>query len=228
MERISRPARGVRLANDAAKVMAQVGSLVSGAGVLAVLWFGPLSGMTSSSFTAHMTVHISVVAIAAPLIAIGLAGTRYDPVAAAPAIFAPLPASIIEFLVVSAWHTPILHHAARTNGPVFAAEQLTFLASGLLLWLAAVGGAAGTRRWRAVAGAGALLFTSMHMTLLGALFALTPRPLYAHGGTGAFGLSALNDQHLGGTIMLIVGGASYLTGGLWLAARALRWNAGTE
>jgi putative membrane protein len=54
----------------------------------------------------------------------------------------------------------------------------------------------------------------MHMTLLGALFALPPRPLYAHAGS-------LADQHLGGVIMLLVGGASYLAGGLWLTARVL-------
>ena len=60
----------------------------------------------------------------------------------------------------------------------------------------------------------------MHMTLLGALFALTPRALYAaHHGAGA---AALADQHLGGVIMLLVGGGSYMAGGLWLTARMLR------
>ena len=52
------------------------------------------------------------------------------------------------------------------------------------------------------------------MTLLGALFALTPRALYGHGD--------LFDQHLGGAIMLLVGGASYLMGGLWLTAGMLK------
>jgi putative membrane protein len=168
-----------------------------------------------------MLVHISVVAIAAPLLAWGVAGSRLDPVSSMPAVFAPIPASLIEFLVVSAWHAPLLHHAARTHAAIFAIEQSTFLASGLLLWLSAVGGTAVTRRWRAGAGAGALLFTSMHMTLLGALFALTPRPLYAHGGGAGPGLTALSDQHLGGAIMLLVGGLSYLAGGLWLTARTL-------
>jgi putative membrane protein len=197
-------------------------SLLSGLVIVAALWFGPLAGLSVSSFAAHMTVHISVVAIAAPLLAFGVAGTRMDPVNAAPALFAPLPASLVELIVVSAWHAPIFHHAARMNGAIFAIEQLSFLLAGSLLWLSALGGTAGTRQWRAGAGAGALLFTSMHMTLLGALFALTPRPLYAHDDIGLYGLSALNDQHLGGTIMLIVGGASYLLGGLWLAARALQ------
>ena len=61
----------------------------------------------------------------------------------------------------------------------------------------------------------------MHMTLLGALLALSPRPLYAHAGEFN-GLTALDDQHLGGAIMLLVGGISYLFGGLWLTVRLLR------
>jgi putative membrane protein len=35
-------------------------------------------------------------------------------------------------------------------------------------------------------------------------------------------LTALEDQQLGGTIMLLVGGAAYLAGGLWLMAKLLQ------
>jgi putative membrane protein len=63
--------------------------------------------------------------------------------------------------------------------------------------------------------------TSMHMTLLGALLALGSRPLYVHHG-GLAMLSPLEDQHVGGAIMLVAGGASYLLGGLYLTARLVR------
>jgi putative membrane protein len=104
-------------------------------------------------------------------------------------------------------------------GAGLALEQGTFLASGLLVWMSSVGG---DSRDGARAGAGvlALLLTSMHMTLLGALLALPPRALYAHGAHGT--ISPLADQHLGGAIMLLVGGVSYLAGGLWLVVRFLR------
>lgn len=69
----------------------------------------------------------------------------------------------------------------------------------------------------------ALFFTSMHMTLLGALIGLAPRPIYGdhlhHAGNG---LSALVDQQLGGVIMLAIGGVIYLAGGLILMARVLQ------
>jgi putative membrane protein len=64
----------------------------------------------------------------------------------------------------------------------------------------------------------------MHMTLLGALLALSPRPLYEHAHAAGMvaGLTPLDDQHLGGAVMLLVGGVSYLIGGLVLIARLLR------
>jgi putative membrane protein len=62
----------------------------------------------------------------------------------------------------------------------------------------------------------------MHMTLLGSLIALTPRPLYGHVAAASRAAApSLDDQHRGGVIMLLVGGASYLAGGLWLSARLL-------
>lgn len=199
--------------------MMRRGSLVLGLGVLSAAWLGPLPGLASGSFAAHMTLHIAVVAVAAPLLACAMAGTVGDPVRAWPHLVAPIPASMIDLMVVWAWHMPALHHAARHDVTVLILEQATFLVAGLLLWIAAIGGDREQRRARAGSGVGALLFTSMHMTLLGALFALANRPLFH---TAASGPSALADQHLGGVIMLLVGGAAYLLGGLGLTAIALR------
>ena len=188
-------------------------TLVIGLAVLAAVWLGPLPALARHSFSAHMTLHIAVVALAAPLIAAGLANTRFDPVTRWRRLFAPIPASIVELIVVWGWHLPALHHAARADSLILLLEQSTFLVSGLFLWMSALGGSR-AQSWRAGAGVGALLFTSIHMTLLGALFALTPRALYGH--------SDLFDQHLGGAIMLLVGGTSYLAGGLWLTSSILR------
>jgi putative membrane protein len=169
-----------------------------------------------------MTLHMGVVAIAAPLLAMAIAGSRFDPVRRAPAVFAPIPASILELIIIWAWHAPGLHHAARHQPGVMMIEQGMFLFAGLVLWLAALGGGPELRGNRLGGGIVALLLTSMHMTLLGALLALTPRPLFAH-ATGFGGLTPLDDQHLGGAIMLLIGGASYLLGGLWLTAQLLRY-----
>lgn len=188
-------------------------TLLLGAAALAALWLGPLPRLAAESFTAHMTLHMGVVAVAAPLLALGLAGGSFDPVRRAPEFFPPVPLSLVELAVVWAFHAPALHHAARHGAAGFAAEQGAFLVSGLLVWLSAFGGDPARSRARAGAGVAALLLTSTHMTLLGALLALAPRALYAH---------ALEDQQFGGAVMLAVGGAAYLWGGLKLMSRLVR------
>jgi putative membrane protein len=197
--------------------------LILGLLTLAAAWLGPLPDLARQAFWAHMTMHMSVVAVAAPLLALGMAGGRLDPACKVPGLFAPIPASIVELIVVWAWHAPAPHHTARHFTMGMIAEQGTFLLSGLFVWLSAFGGtqsATGGNVNRSAAGVAGLLFTSMHMTLLGALLALAPRPLYAH-AVGFAGLTPLQDQHLGGAIMLLVGGVAYLAGGLWLMAGLL-------
>jgi putative membrane protein len=215
---------------------------------LAAAWLGLPGLLLPGPFSAHMTQHMAVVAVAAPLLAFGVAGGPLDPVRRWPAAFAVVPASIAELLFVWGWHTPALHHAARNSMLAFTGEQASFLASGLWLWLSAVGGERGGERQslgRTGAGIVGLLLTCMHMTLLGALLALPPRPLYDHGphaghephaghggvleaGGARAGtrISPLDDQHLGGAIMIALGGASYLAGGLWLAVGLLRQRRG--
>jgi putative membrane protein len=186
-----------------------------------------------------MTMHMAVVAIAAPLVAFGLAGTRRDPAIRWPRLFAVLPASLAELILVWGWHTPALHLAARQSTSAFLLEQASFLASGVWLWSSAVGGERGARRdlERSFAGVLGLLLTSMHMTLLGALLALPPRALYDHGPHGhAHGqgraapaeLGPLGDQHLGGAIMIVLGGVSYLAGAAWLSAGLVRRRGSVE
>jgi putative membrane protein len=200
----------------------RMGLLTVGVLVLAGAWLGPLPALARQSFAAHMAMHMAVVAVAAPLVALAVPGTWIDGARARSRLFAPIPASIVELIVVWVWHTPALHDATRQQPAALVLEQAGFLAAGLFLWTAAVGGSPPQQRLAGGAGVIGLLFTSMHMTLLGALFALAPRPLYPHVAERTAGVSAIADQHLGGAIMLLVGGASYLAGGLWLTARLLR------
>ena len=80
--------------------------------VLAAAWAGPLAAIARGTFSAHMTVHIAVVAVAAPLFATALAGGPFDPARRHPSLFAPLPASIIELVLGSTSHH-LTHHAGR-------------------------------------------------------------------------------------------------------------------
>lgn len=196
--------------------------LIIGCAILAGVWLGPLPAQAGTAFWAHMAMHMGVVAVAAAFLALGLAGSRRDPARSWPSAFSPILASVGELVIVWGWHSPGLHEFARESTAGLLLEQGSFLVAGLWLWLSALGGPAGSDgRRRRAAGVAGLLFTSMHMTLLGALLALTPRVLYGH-MMGTAGLTALEDQHLGGAIMLLVGGVAYLAGGLYLTAGLLR------
>tara|TARA_R110000868_G_C10972916_1_gene770941 strand:+ start:22238 stop:22942 length:705 start_codon:yes stop_codon:yes gene_type:complete len=198
----------------------QVWLLLLGLLSLAVAWSGPLPELAHHAFFAHMTMHMLVVAVAAPLLSLAIAGSRFDPVIKYPVFFAPIPASVAELIIVWAWHAPGLHHLARMTSWGLVAEQGSFLLAGIAVWISAFGGTSPRSRSRSAAGVIGLLLTSMHMTLLGALLALAPRSVYAH-HQGFSTMSALQDQHLGGAIMLVVGGIVYLSGGLWLTVDLL-------
>jgi putative membrane protein len=201
----------------------RVACLLAGLGVLSLVWLAPLSSLLGGPFSAHMTRHMGLVALAAPLLALALAGSHWDPVRRWPALFPPIIASVVELTVVWAFHTPWLHHVARHFWLGAVIEQGSFLLSAGWLWLAAFGGDSVERGARAGSGVLALLLTSMHMTLLGALLALPPRPLFGHAAhQHSGGLTPLQDQHVGGAIMLVAGAIVYLLGGLWLAAHLLR------
>jgi putative membrane protein len=193
-------------------------ALPAGLLVLVLVWGGPVWLLLGPSFTGGMVMHMGVVAIAAPLLAIGL--SQQGMLRRCPRLVGPLVASVLEFAAVWGWHMPGPHEAARSATLFLLLEQGSFLLTGLLVWLACLG-AEGERQGSGIV---ALLLTSMHMTLLGALLTLAPRPLYDH--EACLGLTVLEDQSLGGVVMLLVGGAAYLAGGLALAARLLNTGKG--
>jgi putative membrane protein len=190
-----------------------------GVTVLGLAWMAPWEAVLPGPYSVWMTRHMAVVAVAAPLLAVGLAGSRLDPFCGSAGLFAPLLLSAVELAVIWGWHAPDPHAAARSSTAVAALEQGSFLAVGTSLWLASLGGGT-ARRW---VGVCALLVTSMHMTLLGALLALTPRALHAPAAADA--AAAMADQHLGGALMIGVGGLAYLVGGLALTAGLVRGDA---
>ena len=58
--------------------------LILGLFVLAGIWLGPLPRLAGQAFSAHMAMHMGIVAIAAPLLALGIAGGALDPVSPDP------------------------------------------------------------------------------------------------------------------------------------------------
>lgn len=185
--------------------------------VLAALWLGPLPAMSRTAFSAHMILHLGVVALAAPLLALGLfrAGVRVDGLRQLG--HWTLAAFLLEMVVVWGWHAPTLHEAAARQLPVFMLQQISFLVVGLAVWLLGFG----TRSIGAMALAILGFFlTFMHMSMLGLLLILARELIYPPDlCIGAFGFEQLDDQRFGGILMAAWGGAAYLVGGILLSIR---------
>jgi putative membrane protein len=151
--------------------------------------------------------------IAAPLIALG--GAQWNVGGRA------LWTGAVAFLVALwVWHMPTPYDATFTSTSLYWSMHVTLFGSGILLWRALLYHPA--RRVGLVLMVG--LLTSTHMGLLGAVLALAHRPLFFphFATTQIWGLTPLQDQQLGGTLMWVPGIALFL----WVSIRSLQrlWN----
>ncbi|MGZ5888146.1 MAG: cytochrome c oxidase assembly protein [Ramlibacter sp.] len=192
------------------------------------------------SFAAHMVQHELLMIVAAPLLVLGRplgvwvwafpAGwrrrignaTRNGAVRAAwGSLTRPLNAWLLHFAALWMWHVPSSFQSALASNGMHALQHTCFLFSALLFWWAVLGK---DGEHNARGSAIVYLFTTMmHTGALGALFTFSASVWYPMYGSRAqaFGLTALEDQQLGGLIMWVPGGLAYVAAGLVLCARWL-------
>lgn len=219
----------------------EVACFAGGWVALVVALVSPLHPWGEALFSAHMTQHELLMLVAAPLLVLGspLAPTlralpRSWTLALARRSHAGFWTRIVRTLrnpviawgvhgaVLWAWHAPALFDAAVENEAVHALQHLSFLGSAILFWWALLHG-----RGRAMAYGAAVLYlftTAMHSGLLGALLTFSETPWYpAYTATARYwGISAVDDQQLGGLIMWVPACSLYLVVALALFARWMR------
>jgi putative membrane protein len=191
--------------------------LLFGAGWLAagIIVLSPLCALGVALFSARVGGHVLLALVAAPLL---VAGGRRSVRRALPRLgflASLLPRdrscaarSIVFAVVFWGWHSPGAYAATFASDAVYWSMQLSLLASALWLWSGLLrAGADG--RIASLAGAAA---TMGQLGLLGALLTFATEPLYAHhlATAPAWGLSALQDQQLGGLICWVPGCAVLL------------------
>ena len=178
--------------------------------IAAAAFLSPLCALSVALFSARVAQHMILILIAAPLIAMGLprAGASRHPwrLWAAVSCF---------FLALWYWHMPIPYDETFTSVAVYWCMHVTLFGSGILLWRELLDHPS---RWTGqVLAAGTLTF--LHMGLLGAVLTLADRPLFQWHlmTTQVWGLSPLQDQQLGGSIMWVPAIAFFL----WTTLRSL-------
>ena len=213
----------------------QIVAFTAGLLSLAVALISPLHALGEALFSAHMIQHEILMLISAPLLVLGRPlvpflwalpiswrrgigkAVKANPVRSIwRTITYPPVAWGIELVVLWAWHAPVLFEKTLTSELVHAAQHTSFLVASLLFWWAVFQG--GERRMAYGMSVIYIFTTAVHSTILGALLTLSPNLWYSGYAdtTGAWGLTPLQDQQLGGLIMWVPAGIVYLAAALWL------------
>jgi putative membrane protein len=210
-------------------------AFVAGLVVLVAVLLPQWEQVLTTSFPAHMGQHIVLLAVAAPLLALGAPGLpllvalpiggrrrisamrtsgsarRLRALAAVPAVVV-----LVYTGVVSAWHLPTFYDAALSSVLVHITEHATLLGVGWWFWSSV------TLPARRLDGRTVLYVAvgGLPMTFIGAVLTFAPVPLYP-GQTGS-GPEALREQQLAGLLMWVPTGIVYLVLCLGLALLWLR------
>ena len=212
----------------------------SGWSALVLALISPLHPLGEALFSAHMVQHEMLMLVVAPLLVLSrpvpvfLWGvplswrrslgrwSKFPPVRQLwQSATAPISAWLIHAAALWLWHAPQLFQATLRNDLVHTAQHISFLGSALLFWWSLF-----ETRGAAIYGIAVLsLFTTaVHTSILGALLTFSPSvwyPAYAFSAP-IWGMSALEDQQLGGLIMWVPGGLVYVIAALILFARWLQ------
>ena len=163
----------------------------------------PLCALSVALFSARIGQHMILLLIAAPLVASAW------PISRPGRSDLLLYGSGVAFLIcLWAWHMPVPYDATFTSTWIYWSMHISLFGSATVLWRELLHHRPDRTAQVLVVG----LATSMHMGLLGAVLAFASHPLFfPHLTTTAvWGLTALQDQQFGGTLMWVPGIALFL------------------
>lgn len=219
----------------------QIAAFTTGMVALALSLLSPIHRLGSELFSVHMTQHELLMLLVAPLLVIGTPGTtllwglpmslRMRLAGMIRSRFiariwtflsAPVIAWLIHGITLWVWHFPPLFQATLQSEWIHALQHVSFLGTAVLFWWALIHGHGGRMSYGAAVTY--VFTTAVHTSILGALLTCSSRLWYPayQGRTAAWGLTALQDQQLGGLIMWIPAGLIFIAIGIWLFAGWLR------
>lgn len=175
--------------------------------VLAISFVSPLCALSSALFSARTVHHVLLVGVAAPLLAWAAPKTSDRGLVVA---------TVVQAVLLWAWHAPGLYAAALSNDGIYWLMQISLLASAVWFWTK-------VRTASAPAAVAALLAAMLAMGLLGAVLTFAGQAVYAPHfyTTLAWGMTPLEDQQAAGLIMWAPASALYLFAALALLGRLL-------
>jgi putative membrane protein len=214
------------------------------AGLLATLVaiVSPLDALSVALFSAHMTQHLVLMLVAAPLLVLGaplvpmlwalphnlrhalirgwkrrswLSGMWH-------VLTTPLVALVLHIVAIWVWHAPPLYDGAVGSSLLHSLEHAAFFSTALLFWWVLFP-SGGHRRLPAGLSVLYVFAAAMQGGVLGVLLLFAREAWYeSHTvSAAAWGMTALEDQQLAGVIMWIPAGMIYTVAaltlfGIWL------------
>lgn len=211
-------------------------SFYCGLAAVVVALDSPLEAYSRSLFWAHMTQHVLLLMVAAPLIVLARPWMRLwrslplswrRPLARAlgpgpsagrmrrlaRALGRPLPSFVLFAGVLIAWHVPALFDATLRSEPVHVLEHSLFFTTALMFWKQVIHSPPLRSALGHVARVGYVVGAMVVSWGVAVVLALAPHPLYAHyahEATRPGGISALGDQQLAAGIMWVPGSITFV------------------
>jgi len=197
---------------------ARAAAFIAGIVALGFALASPLGAAADRTLAAHMTQHLVLDSLAAPLLALGEPLTVWSQLLRSPARLQvrrlgaragrsasgprwwtwALVLVVVHTAVMVGWHVPVLFDAAVRIDAVHAAEHLTMVSAAVALWWLLLG--AGRRR--PAGGSVLVLFAAtLPLGLLGFALVLADTHWYPAYAT------SLSDQQVAGSILWGAGGA---------------------
>jgi putative membrane protein len=182
--------------------MALIGWTIAAAALLS-----PLCALSVSLFSARVGQHMILVLVAAPLIGQTLPRGRWR--------HSPWWSAAAFTIALWLWHMPAPYDATFHSTAVYWSMHGTLFGSAVWLWHDILG----HDREDTLSALGAGTAASIQMAFLGAMLSLSSHALFSwhYTTTEAWGLSPIEDQQLGGSLMWVPGGGFFL----WAVLRSL-------
>jgi putative membrane protein len=182
---------------------------ILGWSIAAIAFISPLCALSVSLFSARVAQHMILILLAAPLVALGMpkaSSSRRGTIGLSALVF---------FLSLWFWHMPYPYRATFANSGIYWCMHFCLFGSAIWLWRELLHHSPARTGEAFFVGA----LTSMQMGLLGAMLSLADHAFYNWhlSTTWAWGLTPLEDQQLGGTLMWVPGIAIFL----WIAIRSV-------
>jgi putative membrane protein len=189
-------------------------SFLAGVVVLAAALVSPIDTLAEQLFVMHMVQHVLLLDVAPVLLLLGLTRVILRPLTrrvllplerGAGALGRPAFAVVLYVGVMWLWHVPAFYDAASEQPVVHAFGHLLFAAAGTLYWWHVVSPVRPRRPLRGLGPVAYMVSTKVLVGLLGVALTFAPSALYAfyEEQPRYWGLSARDDQALGGVLMSV-------------------------